>query len=77
MPPSRRTFLKGLGAVTLAQTLPGCSDGNDNQQTASDIAAPQPERPVLSVNFDFPIITELPFAHGVASGDPLPDRVII
>ncbi len=28
-------------------------------------------------SFDFPLITALPFAHGVASGDPLPDRVII
>lgn len=27
--------------------------------------------------FDFPMVTALPFAHGVASGDPLADRVII
>lgn len=27
--------------------------------------------------FDFPIRTTLPFAHGVASGDPLSDRVMI
>lgn len=28
-------------------------------------------------DFGFPVRTNLPFAHGVASGDPLPDRVII
>lgn len=75
MPPSRRTFLKGLGAVTLAPALSSCSDGNDNPWFAPNAATPQ--RPVPSANFDFPIVTELPFAHGVASGDPLADRVII
>lgn len=30
-----------------------------------------------STTFDYPTVTLLPFAHGVASGDPLKDRVII
>jgi len=30
-----------------------------------------------SSTFDYPTVTLLPFAHGVASGDPLQDRVII
>jgi alkaline phosphatase D len=77
MPPSRRTFLKGLGVVTLAPALPGCSNSNDNLWTETDTAIPIPPRPVPSENFDFPIVSELPFAHGVASGDPLADRVII
>ena len=81
MPPSRRTFLKGLGAVTLAPALPGCSNGNDSLWIEGGTVLPPPnplpERPVPSQNFDFPIISELPFAHAVASGDPLPDRVII
>ena len=73
MPPSRRTFLKGLGVVTLAPALPGCSNSNDNLWTETDTAIPIPPRPVPSENFDFPIVSELPFAHGVASGDPLAD----
>ncbi len=28
-------------------------------------------------SFDFPLVLALPFAHGVASGDPLSDRVIV
>jgi alkaline phosphatase D len=77
MPPSRRTFLKGLGIVTLAPALPGCSDGNDTLRIDGGVVLPPPGRPVPSDNFDFPIVSELPFAHGVASGDPLPNRVII
>ncbi|MCB1703598.1 MAG: alkaline phosphatase D family protein [Halioglobus sp.] len=75
MPPSRRTFLKGLGAVTLVPALSNCSDSSDSQPPEQ--AAALPPRPVPSENFDYPIVTELPFAHGVASGDPLKDRVII
>ncbi len=75
MPPSRRTFLKGLGAVTLAPALSSCSNSSDNPLFEPRVEVPQ--RPVPSASFDFPIVTELPFAHGVASGDPLPNRVII
>ena len=60
-----------MGAVTLGGALGGCSDGDDN------LALEPPPRPVPSAEFDFPVVTELPFAHGVASGDPLADRVII
>ena len=67
MAPSRREFLTRVGAVTLVATLPGCGD--------SDEVAP--ERPTPSPDFDFPLVTPLPFAHGVASGDPLADRVIL
>lgn len=75
MPSSRRTFLKGLGAVALVPAgLSGCSDDNDNH---SDPENAQTQRPIPSADFDFPLLSELPFAHGVASGDPLPDRVII
>ncbi len=67
MAPSRREFLTGVGAVTLVATLPGCGD--------SEVEAPQPPTP--SPDFDFPMGAPLPFAHGVASGDPLSDRVIL
>lgn len=66
MPPSRRDFLKGLGVLGAGSTLPGCG-GDDNDGNDSSGGLP----------FDFPTITPLPFAHGVASGDPLADRVII
>ncbi len=75
MPPSRRTFLKGIGAISLAPALSNCSDSSDSGPASQATAIPP--RPMPSANFDFPIVTELPFAHGVASGDPLHDRVII
>ncbi len=42
-------------------------------------APPQvfPEPGQEPTSFDFPLVLALPFAHGVASGDPLSDRVII
>lgn len=75
MAPSRRTFLKGLGAASLVPAISACSDGGDGQP--AEPSRNSPPRPVPSDSFDFPIVTELPFAHGVASGDPLSDRVII
>jgi alkaline phosphatase D len=39
-------------------------------------SSPQPS-PLSEVGMDFPLCLPLPFAHGVASGDPLADRVII
>jgi alkaline phosphatase D len=66
---SRRDILKGLGAVGASSLLPACSD-NDNK---GDGSSPPPG----SGEFDYPTGHALPFAHGVASGDPLADRVIL
>ena len=77
MPPSRRTFLKGLSIVTLAPALSSCSNSSNSPSFLPEPATELPQRPAPSASFDFPIVTELPFAHGVASGDPLSDRVII
>lgn len=71
MDPTRRNFIKGVSALTIGSTLVGCSDGSD------DATDSLPPRPQPSSDFDYPIVTELPFAHGVASGDPLAERVII
>ena len=71
MTPTRRNFVKGVGALSVSPVFVGCSD---NSQDGPFVVPP---RPVPSENFDYPIVTELPFAHGVASGDPLSDRVII
>ena len=62
---TRREFLLGVGG---AAVLGGCS-GSTPQPNAD---GPRPP-----ADFDFPTITPLPFAHGVSSGDPLKDRVII
>jgi alkaline phosphatase D len=59
----RRHFLKALGLGIAAASLNGCGDA------ASDGALTPPA--------DFPLGLSLPFAHGVASGDPLADRVIL
>ncbi len=69
MPPTRRELLKILGAASASPLLLAC---NADEGSGSPGAAPQtPE------DFDFPVALPLPFAHGVASGDPLQDRVII
>ncbi|MBU6281886.1 alkaline phosphatase D family protein [bacterium] len=60
---NRRRFLKSLGVGLAAVTTTGCGE------TSSSGA---PAEPV-----DFPLGLDLPFAHGVASGDPLADRVIL
>lgn len=65
MPPSRREFLRALGGFAAGSALVGCNDNDVARAAGSGQGA------------DFPGITPLPFAHGVASGDPLADRVII
>ncbi|AXQ31571.1 alkaline phosphatase [Solimonas sp. K1W22B-7] len=58
----------GLGAAGLA----GCGD-SDSRGGSGELTPGQ----VPPANFDFPTGSLLPFAHGVASGDPLADRVIL
>ena len=75
---TRRNFLRGLGAAG-AGALAGCGNGND-AAPATNTLPPDTQPPGGNpppASFDFPTITPLPFAHGVASGDPLADRVII
>ncbi|TXS95224.1 alkaline phosphatase [Parahaliea maris] len=66
----RRTLLKGMGASALlpllSANLIGCSDSSDS---------PPPPEPSIPE----PPIESVPatFEHGVASGDPLEDRVIL
>jgi alkaline phosphatase D len=76
-PIDRRDFLRGaaaLGVAPLTAALSACGngsgdDGNDEPQPSGNLTEP--------AGYDFPLILPMPFAHGVASGDPLQDRVII
>ena len=88
--PTRRSLLKILGALGVGATAAGCSDdaaatpdadagmstdtgtttdaGNVTDAGAADVPAPPP---------DVPMGPYTAFQHGVASGDPLPDAVIL
>ena len=63
MPPTRRQILQGLGALGVGSALAAC----DNSP-APDTVLPEGAD---AADWDFPMVTPLPFAHGVASGDPL------
>lgn len=60
---SRRAFIRSAAGLGAAALLPACRSSE----------APAGTPPV----FDYPLVLPLPFAHGVASGDPLSDRVIL
>ncbi|HTV22678.1 MAG TPA: alkaline phosphatase D family protein [Polyangiaceae bacterium] len=71
---TRRRFLGGLGPATLAPLWSGCGADADRTQVtpppgwqASDGVPAWPA----------PAAAEAPFLHGVASGDPLEDAVIL
>jgi len=62
-PLDRRRFLTSFGLGVAAIAVGGCGDATPDET----LTAPQ----------DFPLGLPLPFAHGVASGDPLSNRVIL
>ena len=68
----------GLGPTA---ALPGApAPGPNPGPTPVPEPAPNPVFPAPGMepaSFDFPLVLALPFAHGVASGDPLSDRVIL
>lgn len=79
-PIDRRDFLKGaaaLGVMPLASTLAACGDGRSPDGSGASTGVDLPGNLDETPAFDFPLALPLPFAHGVASGDPLRDRVII
>lgn len=52
-------------------------EANGSELQAVELTDGLPKAGQEPQSFDFPVVTDLPFAHGVASGDPLSDRVII
>lgn len=75
---SRRRFLAALGMGTAATTAAACSDGrtSSDESSSSTSTAGTPVAEPLDVPADPGIGTE-PFTIGVASGDPLPDAVML
>jgi len=71
-PIPRRRLLQGTAVLGLAGLAAGCS-GSDKKEP------PRRSRPVLPSDWDYPTAPDSrpPFCHGVASGDPLADRVVI
>lgn len=70
----RRVFLHSGALLLATQVLPGCGSGNDDDRDGDGGAG---RGNLDDTAMDFPLLLPLPFAHGVASGDPLHDRVII
>ena len=71
---SRREILKGMGAAGITPLLTSAcssSSGGDSGMMLPDL----PELP--EYQWDGPIGLENLFEHGVASGDPLPEGVIL
>lgn len=77
----RRFFLKSAGYAAAGAALAACGDGRaPGGGGTGPGGSPNPVFPLPGEEpaaFDFPLVLALPFAHGVASGDPLSDRVIL
>ncbi|MDD3763773.1 MAG: alkaline phosphatase D family protein [Nevskiales bacterium] len=69
----RRQFLKSGAVLLAAPLLPACGDSSRPGGASGQV----PSGNLDDSGMDFPLVLPLPFAHGVASGDPLADRVII
>ncbi|MGB1562240.1 MAG: alkaline phosphatase D family protein [Sinimarinibacterium flocculans] len=72
----RRDFLHSSLLLLSTPLLPGCGDSDDAPDNGGDPGTDLPGNLDDSL-LDYPRVLPLPFAHGVASGDPLADRVII
>lgn len=71
---SRRSFLKGAVAATVAPALVSCDARSPERR---QVGQTRPANPPAPGEFDYPYCLPLPFAHGVASGDPLHNSIIL
>ncbi|MFN4329869.1 MAG: alkaline phosphatase D family protein [Limnobacter sp.] len=89
MPINRRDLLKAIAATSLTAcgndstllsnpgTGPGTPTGPNENTGVAEFTDSLPAPGSEPASFDFPMVLALPFAHGVASGDPLADRVML
>jgi alkaline phosphatase D len=73
---SRRRFLGGMAPVTLAPFIPGCASDDETRLMAASSGEPEPIIEGAEPWPD-PAAPASPFQHGVASGDPLADAVVL
>ncbi|HEX4878236.1 MAG TPA: alkaline phosphatase D family protein [Limnobacter sp.] len=66
-----------LRAVTAGGPVRPAEPGPGNPIASNEFEADLPKPGFEPPGFDFPMVLAMPFAHGVASGDPLADRVIL
>lgn len=72
----RRTFMISTAAFTTA-AISGCGGGNDQSAVPEDVDKNQPTPDPVDDNTGDVTPTVGSFKHGVASGDPMSDRVIM
>jgi alkaline phosphatase D len=69
----RRTFLAGIIAAAAAGGLAACSSGDDGAEPGSTTTG----QPLVPEELPSSGMSSTPFTLGIASGDPLPDSVIL
>jgi len=73
----RRRLVQAMAVGSAATWVAGCGGGSSSSSAASPTGTPNtPDTPETS-NPDEPRLPRVTFLHGVASGDPLADRVIL
>jgi alkaline phosphatase D len=72
----RREFVVGVSTVALARLSSGCSDSDKCGEKGSDSSCGDDNQSELKPIAELSVDSTL-FAHGVASGDPLTDAVIL
>ena len=73
----RRRLVQAMAVGSAATWVAGCGGGSSSDSPPPSSAAPnQPETPETPAPSE-PRMPRVDFAHGVASGDPLADRVML
>lgn len=76
-PLDRRSFVGGVAALSAFGVLGGLTGCESSSPAAGGMGTPAVDF-VPPPDWDYPAVVDLlPFGHGVASGDPLADRVVL